>query len=186
MHLVDKFEDGGAGTEDCLILNIYTPSSILKPNSNPIFNSDPNPNSNANQESRRKLPVLVYIHGGGFIVGNPLSWPFEHWIEQFPDIVIVSVYYRLSIFGFLAAPDSKDGKNGKDGKDEDVDLDYNVGFLDQLEALKWVKKVSFSFSLFRQISQFTVYIYLLPDSLILSITRVEHCHIWWRSRKDYD
>jgi hypothetical protein len=60
--------------------------------------------------------------------GNPLSWPFEHWIEQFPDIVIVSVYYRLSIFGFLSAPEG----NG---------LDYNAGLLDQKEALRWIKKV---------------------------------------------
>lgn len=61
--------------------------------------------------------------------GNPLSWSFEHWIEQSPDVVIVSVYYRLSIFGFLASP------NGSPV------IDYNAGFLDQVEALKWVKKV---------------------------------------------
>lgn len=105
-------EQGGAGSEDCLHLNVYTPTGALESN------------------ETSKLPVLVYIHGGGFVYGNPLSWPFEHWIEQFPDIVIVSVYYRLSIFGFLTSPGGH------------AAFDYNAGFLDQLEALKWVKKVS--------------------------------------------
>ncbi|PVF95497.1 alpha/beta-hydrolase [Serendipita vermifera] len=104
---------GGAGSEDCLHLNIYTPTSALASASPDGYPS--------------KLPVLVYIHGGGFIYGNPLSWPFEHWIEQFPDVVIVSIYYRLSVFGFLSTPEG----NG---------LDHNAGFLDQVEALKWVKK----------------------------------------------
>lgn len=104
---------GGAGSEDCLHLNIYTPKSALAPNVG------------------EKLPVLVYIHGGGFIYGNPLSWSFEHWVEQFPNTIIVSIYYRLSIFGFLSAPSGM--KAGG--------FDVNVGFLDQLEALKWVKQV---------------------------------------------
>ena len=104
--------EGGAGSEDCLHLNIYTPKS-------------------ATTGQGEKLPVLVYIHGGGFVFGNPLSWPFEHWVEQFPNTIIVSIYYRLSIFGFLSAP-SGAGSTG---------FDTNVGFLDQLEALKWVKKV---------------------------------------------
>ncbi|PVF95506.1 alpha/beta-hydrolase [Serendipita vermifera] len=111
---------GGAGSEDCLHLNIYAPAKAL-PSS-----------SKSTQESSNKLPVLVYIHGGAFMYGNPLGWPFEHWIEQFPDIVIVSVYYRLSIFGFLSAPDGSG-------------LDYNAGILDQIEALRWIKKNIASF-----------------------------------------
>ncbi|CAG8632426.1 10994_t:CDS:2, partial [Acaulospora colombiana] len=103
----------GAGSEDCLHLNIYTPTSALASASTDGYPS--------------KLPVLVYIHGGGFIYGNPLSWPFEHWVEQFPDVVIVSIYYRLAVFGFLSTPDGHG-------------LDFNAGFLDQVEALKWVKK----------------------------------------------
>lgn len=103
----------GAGSEDCLHLNIYTPKSVLA------------------SGRAGKLPVLVYTHDGGFVYGNPLSWPFEHWVEQFPNTVIVSIYYRLSIFGFLSAPSKL--KNGG--------LDVNVGFQDQLLALKWVKQV---------------------------------------------
>ena len=72
---------------------------------------------------------MVYIHGGGFVQGNPLGWPFEHWIKQYPDIVIVSVYYRLGIFGFMTAPDAGSA------------IDSNAGILDQVEALRWVKEV---------------------------------------------
>ncbi|KAF9003422.1 Alpha/Beta hydrolase protein [Cyathus striatus] len=100
---------GGAGSEDCLKVNVYTPTGIT---------------------NRSKLPVLVYIHGGGYVYGNPANWPFNHWIHQSPNVVIVSVYYRLSSFGFLATPEFRDTKNG----------DFNAGFLDQLQALKWVNE----------------------------------------------
>ncbi|KAF8532038.1 alpha/beta-hydrolase, partial [Gautieria morchelliformis] len=99
---------GGAGSEDCLKVNIYTPV-------------------NATKES--KLPVLVYIHGGGYIYGNPANWCFDHWINQSPQVVVVSVYYRLTIFGFLAHPTLADPKLGS----------LNAGFLDQIQALQWVQ-----------------------------------------------
>ncbi len=79
--------------------------------------------------------MLVYIHGGGYVYGNPANWPFDHWIEQSPDIVVVSVYYRLSSFGFLATPEFNDSSNG----------DFNAGFLDQVEALRWVRQNIASF-----------------------------------------
>ncbi|THU80126.1 alpha/beta-hydrolase [Dendrothele bispora CBS 962.96] len=101
---------GGAGTEDCLKVNIYSPVGTSRD---------------------AKLPVLVFLHGGGYIFGNPRNFPFEHWIQEFPNVIIVSVYYRLNSLGFLAHPDFL----------SDVDLgDLNVGFLDQIEALKWVRK----------------------------------------------
>ena len=81
----------------------------------------------------RKVPVLFYIHGGGFRFGNPAAFPFEHWIEQSPDIVVVSVYYRLSVFGFLSSPYY--GDNPEWG-------DSNLGLWDQIEALRWTKEVS--------------------------------------------
>ncbi|TDL19532.1 alpha/beta-hydrolase [Rickenella mellea] len=99
---------GGAGTEDCLKVNIYAP---------------------ANSTSKSNLPVLVYIHGGGYIYGNPRNWPFEHWINQSPNVVVVSVYYRLDSFGFLAHPSFREGSVG----------DLNAGFLDQILALRWLK-----------------------------------------------
>ncbi|KDR78646.1 hypothetical protein GALMADRAFT_64536 [Galerina marginata CBS 339.88] len=105
---------GGAGSEDCLNVNIYAPVGAKK-------------GSN--------LPVLVYIHGGGYVYGNPANWPFDHWINQSPNVVVVSVYYRLSSFGFLAAPALRDAVNG----------DLNAGFLDQIQALKWVQENIASF-----------------------------------------
>ncbi|KAI0028154.1 alpha beta-hydrolase [Vararia minispora EC-137] len=99
---------GGAGGEDCLKVNIYAPLKATK---------------------NSKLPVLVYFHGGGYVYGNPANWPFNRWVHQDQNVVIVSVYYRLDAFGFLAIPEFADGKIG----------DLNVGFLDQIQSLKWVK-----------------------------------------------
>lgn len=62
----------------------------------------------------------------GYVYGNPRNWPFDHWIHQSPDVVIVSVYYRLDSFGFLTAPSS--------------DLDLNAGFQDQIQSLRWVQQ----------------------------------------------
>ncbi|THU84215.1 alpha beta-hydrolase [Dendrothele bispora CBS 962.96] len=100
---------GGAGTEDCLKINVYAPVGAARGDD---------------------LPVLVYIHGGGYVFGNPANWPFDHWIHQSPNVVIASVYYRLDSFGFLSHPQFRDGVVG----------DNNAGFLDQVEALKWVQR----------------------------------------------
>ncbi|TCD71954.1 hypothetical protein EIP91_000086 [Steccherinum ochraceum] len=100
---------GGAGSEDCLNVNVYAPAGAT---------------------SNDKLPVLVYIHGGGYTFGNPANTPLDHWVHQSPNVVIVSVYYRLDSFGFLSHPNfTSDPALG----------DYNVGFLDQTEALKWIQ-----------------------------------------------
>ncbi|KAF8556605.1 alpha/beta-hydrolase [Imleria badia] len=100
---------GGAGSEDCLKVNIYAPYGAKEGDN---------------------LPVLFYIHGGGYIFGNPRNWPFDGWIHQSPNVVIVSVYYRLDSFGFLASPEFTDPAYG----------DFNAGFQDQLQALRWVNQ----------------------------------------------
>ncbi|KAF9483208.1 EstA protein [Pholiota conissans] len=100
---------GGAGSEDCLKVNIYAP---------------------VNAKKHSNLPVLVYIHGGGYTFGNPANWPFDHWVNQSPNVVIVSVYYRLDSIGFLASPALHN--NPALG-------DLNAGFLDQIQALKWAQ-----------------------------------------------
>ncbi|THU78749.1 alpha/beta-hydrolase [Dendrothele bispora CBS 962.96] len=100
---------GGAGSEDCLKVNVYAP---------------------AGTKCGDDLPVLVYMHGGGYQYGNPRNWPFDHWFHQSPNVVIVSVYYRLGSFGFLAVPDFRDPSVG----------DFNVGFQDQTQALRWVQE----------------------------------------------
>ncbi|KAK1233831.1 hypothetical protein PQX77_002997 [Marasmius sp. AFHP31] len=100
-------DHGGAGSEDCFKVNIYAPASAKEGD---------------------KFPVLVHIRGGGYIYGNPRNWPFDHWVRQSPNVVIVSVYYRLDAFGFTT-PDIADTQNG----------DFNAGFLDQIQALRCVK-----------------------------------------------
>lgn len=67
----------------------------------------------------------------GYVYGNPRNWPFDHWINQSPNVVVVSVYYRLDSFGFLAHPNfTSDPLLG----------DFNVGFQDQILALRWVQE----------------------------------------------
>ncbi|KAI0704001.1 alpha/beta-hydrolase [Earliella scabrosa] len=100
---------GGAGTEDCLKMNVYAPAGAKKGDD---------------------LPVLFYIHGGAHVFGNPRNWPFDHWVHQSPNVVIVSIYYRLDSLGFLAAPELMSEGVG----------DANVALYDQIEALKWVQK----------------------------------------------
>ncbi|KAG8983124.1 hypothetical protein FRB90_006295, partial [Tulasnella sp. 427] len=63
--------------------------------------------------------------------GAPKNWPFHHWIDLEPRVVIVSVYYRLSVFGFLAHPQFSR---------QDNLADCNVGIHDQIQALKWIKQ----------------------------------------------
>lgn len=91
------------GTEDCLYLNIFRPRSV----------------------SRRKLPVLFWVHGGSFIQGSAFSYNGDVIAARF-NVVVVAVNYRLGIFGFFNIPGST--------------TSGNFGLLDQIEALKWVKQ----------------------------------------------
>ncbi|TFK33465.1 Alpha/Beta hydrolase protein [Crucibulum laeve] len=105
---------GGAGSEDCLKVNVYAPVGVKKGD---------------------KLPVLVYFHGGGYFFGNPATYPMDHWVNQTPNVVLITVAYRLAAFGFLSVPEFRDSSNG----------DFNAGLLDEIEALKWVQKNVASF-----------------------------------------
>ena len=67
------------GQEDCLILNVYVPE---KPAS-----------------SDEDLPVMVYIHGGGFITGDSGMYGPKYLLER--DVILVTVNYRLGPLGFL-------------------------------------------------------------------------------------
>lgn len=61
--------------------------------------------------------------------GAPKQQPFDHWLDRHPDVIIVAVYYRLSVLGFLSHPDFRSSGVA----------DNNVGIYDQIEALKWIK-----------------------------------------------
>ncbi|CAG0896366.1 unnamed protein product [Cyprideis torosa] len=91
------------GTEDCLVLQVFVPLTPSPP-----------------------LPVMVYIHGGGFNRGSgrtDLYGP-DHLLRH--GIVLVNINYRLGPFGFLSTGDSAAAGNW--------------GLMDQLEALKWVQR----------------------------------------------
>lgn len=94
-------------SEDCLYLNVWTPAT----------------------RNNKKLPVVVKIHGGGLMVG---AANFDLSDMASKGVVVVSLNYRLNIFGFFAHPElSKEDIYGTSG---------NYGFLDQLLALQWVKQ----------------------------------------------
>jgi carboxylesterase type B len=80
------------------------------------------------------LLIVLWQPLSGYVYGNPRNWPFEHWINQSPNVVIVSVYYRLDSFGFLAHPSFSNSASGSSTKPADL----NAGFLDQVASLQWV------------------------------------------------
>ncbi|XP_050302131.1 venom carboxylesterase-6-like isoform X2 [Anthonomus grandis grandis] len=90
-------------SEDCLYLNVYTPV---------LYNDD-----------NSKLPVLLWIHGGGYTDGNSLYSNFGPDFLINKDIVIVTINYRLGPFGFLSTGDTI--------------ISGNAGHKDQAAAIKW-------------------------------------------------
>lgn len=96
-------------SEDSLYLNIFTPA----------------------RDDNAMLPVLFYIHGGGFTGGYPseIEFDWEHMAKK--GMVVVSIQYRLGIFGFLASS-ALSGVHTDEGKG-------NYGIEDQIAALKWTR-----------------------------------------------
>ena len=97
-------------SEDCLFLNVWTPAT----------------NSNA------KLPVLVYFYGGGFGAGDGSEPRYDGESMAKKGIVVVTVNYRLSIFGFFAHPELV--------KESPTYSAGNYGLMDQHAAIVWVQK----------------------------------------------
>lgn len=79
-------------------------------------------------KNKEKIPILVWIHGGSYEIGCgdlPTSDPSK-WVRE-QDIIVVSASYRLGLFGFLG------GVGGRPA---------NLGLLDVVEALKWIRNYS--------------------------------------------
>lgn len=106
----DAAAGGGKTSEDCLVLNVWRPASI---------------------PSDKKLPVLVWIHGGGFLNGSSAAPIFDGSTFAKQGLVVVSFNYRLGRLGFFAHPSLTAAKEGSLG---------NYGLLDQLAALRWVQR----------------------------------------------
>jgi para-nitrobenzyl esterase len=96
--------------EGCLNLNVWAPA----------------------QRSGKGLPVMVWIHGGAYVMGaNYQTW-FNGESLARKGVVVVTVNYRLGLLGFLAHPLlSRESQHGVSG---------NYGLLDQIAALKWVRR----------------------------------------------
>ena len=97
-------------SEDCLYLNVWTPA----------------------KDFDEGLPVLVYFYGGGLRAGDGSEFRYDGEAMARNGIVMVTVNYRLSIFGFFSHPElSQESPSGASG---------NYGLLDQYAALKWVQE----------------------------------------------
>ena len=79
-----------------------------------------------------KKPVMVWIHGGAFTAGGTVEPREEgtNFVKENPDVILVSIEYRLGIFGFLHLSHLPDGKDYPDAQ--------NLGLMDQIMALKWI------------------------------------------------
>ncbi|XP_034652469.1 esterase B1 [Drosophila subobscura] len=110
-HQRDPFIAEVAGSENCLFLNVYAPKG---------------------KRSASPLPVMVWIHGGGYLVGNGNSdfhFPAK-LMEQ--EVIVVTLNYRLGALGFLSLPE--EGIYG------------NMGLKDQRMALQWLQENIASFN----------------------------------------
>ena len=97
-------------SEDCLYLNVWTPAKSTK----------------------EKLPVLMWIYGGGFVSGSSACAVYDGEALAKQGIIFVSINYRVGVFGFFSHPDltQESGKNASG----------NYALMDQLAALKWIKE----------------------------------------------
>ena len=95
--------------EDCLYLNVWKAD-----------------------DGGKKKPVMVWIHGGAFEVGGTVEPREEgtNFVKENPDVILVSIDYRLGVFGFFHLSHLPDGKDYPDAQ--------NLGLMDQIMALKWV------------------------------------------------
>lgn len=103
------FHDAGP-SEDCLYLNLWIPED----------------------QPHQKLPVMVWIYGGGFAAGSP-SEPRQDGGNLCKEgVIVVSMTYRLGVFGFLAHPElTQESGRAASG---------NYGLMDQIAALEWVRR----------------------------------------------
>lgn len=96
--------------EDCLYLNIWTPASA----------------------SDDKLPVMMWIHGGGVQDGYGHEMEFDGEALTRRGVILITINYRLNIFGFFCHPElTAESPHHACG---------NYGIMDQIQALHWIKE----------------------------------------------
>lgn len=104
----DMVFQGPAPSEDCLFLNVYAP---------------------ADAKAKSKLPVMFWIHGGGYSGGGSDEPRHNGDFLPLKGVVLVTINYRLGVFGFLVTDELAKEANGSAG---------NYGLLDMVAALHWV------------------------------------------------
>jgi para-nitrobenzyl esterase len=100
----------GETSEDCLYLNVWTAAG----------------------SAGEQLPVMVYIHGGGYRDGSGSALVFNGEALAKKGVILVTTNYRVGILGFFAHPELT--------KESDYHASGNYGLLDQVAALRWVQK----------------------------------------------
>ena len=98
-----------APSEDCLFLNVWTSATPGRP----------------------LRPVMVFVHGGGFVFGAGTEPIYDGAELAAHGVVLVTLNYRLGVFGFLAHPALTREGGGTSG---------NYGLLDQIQALRWIRR----------------------------------------------
>ncbi len=112
-YQMEAISEGGSlyvQGEDCLYLNVWK----------------------ADEASAEKKPVMVWIHGGGYELGGTVDPTYEcgNLVRENPDIIAVSIAYRVGIFGFFHLSHLPDGKDYPDAQ--------NLAIMDHMMALKWI------------------------------------------------
>ncbi len=109
-HNINHYFGEESTGEDCLYLNVWGP---------------------ANATASSKLPVIVFIYGGGGTIGSASSGLYDGENLAKKGVIYVTMNYRLGILGFMAHPELSKEQGGHSG-------DY--AYLDQNAALKWIHK----------------------------------------------
>ena len=110
-------DENWSGSEDCLYLNIWTPSITEK----------------EIQESEEKLPVMMWIHGGGNTVGSAHVYDPSILVSQHK-VIVVTIQYRMGPLGWFRHPSLHNSDSSM------LDISGNYGTLDTIKALEWINK----------------------------------------------
>ena len=102
-------------SEDCLYLNIWT-------------------GSRTEEAEEEKRAVMVFLHGGAYGWGGTADPLYDGWnfVSAHPDVVLVTVGYRVGLLGFVDLSSLEGGEDYPDAP--------NLGLLDQIEALRWIRR----------------------------------------------
>ena len=116
IQMYDMTETGGCieQGDDCLVLNVWSSDTSVEP--------------------KEKRPVMVYIHGGAFVLGGSADIHYDgrNIVERNKDVVVVTINYRVGFMGYIDLKNVPGGENFADSP--------NLATLDQRQALKWVNE----------------------------------------------